>query len=155
MFFHESVPSKVERYLAAHAYAEPLITEHGERYARWLDLQADAVLYLLAKESFAHGIAFYELLLCVGSYRLHCHTSGHAGPGASAWQLHRVITTEPVPDQEKDRLTKLLQNAARAYMTWYDEQFWGCKGWDSQLIVNSQHAIWTFEACQGQAKGLP
>ncbi|WP_415880158.1 hypothetical protein [Methylomonas sp. TEB] len=142
-FVSESLASTVSSFVSEHEHARALITEKGERNTRWVDAQSNSVLYLLSKEDFAHGIASFEWLFFVDSVALSLRTSGHGGPSAASWQLQRVSSGQAIPEHQRIRLLHLIEDASRAYMEWYDRQFWEAEVWlDSNLSIDSKSTKW-------------
>ena len=145
-FVSESLASTVSSFVSEHEHARALITEKGERNTRWVDAQSNSVLYLLSKEDFAHGIAFFEWLFFVDSVALSLRTSGDRGPSAPSWQLQRVSSGQPIPESHRIRLLHLFEDASRGYMEWYDRQFWEAEAWlESTLTIDSKSTKWLDE----------
>lgn len=142
-FVSESITLPVSSFVSEHAEARTLITEKGELNTRWVDVQSNSVLYLLSKENFAHGIAFFEWFLFVDSVAMHLWTSGHGGPSAPSWQLQRVSSAQPIPEHNRAMLLRLIEEASRSYMEWYDRQFWEAAVWlESTLKIDSKGMKW-------------
>jgi hypothetical protein len=142
-FVSESLALPVSSFASEHAKACSLITQQGERNVRWVDDQSRSILYLLSRENFAHGIAFFEWLFFVDSVALRLSTSGHGGPGAPSWQLQRVSSPQPIPECDRTTLLRLIEEASRGYMTWYDKHFWEMEIWrESTLKIDSNGMKW-------------
>ena len=142
-FVSESITLPVNSFVSEHAEARTLITEKGELNTRWVDVQSNSVLYLLSKEDYAHGIAFFEWLFFVDSVAMHLWTSGHGGPSAPFWQLQRVSSAQPIPESNRAKLLRLIEEASRSYMEWYDRQFWEAAVWlESTLRIDSKGMKW-------------
>lgn len=146
VFVPESLASPVSSFMSEHAQAQPLITEKGEQNTRWVDVQSKSVLYLLSREDYAHGIAFFEWLFFVDSVALRLRTSGDGGPSAPSWQLQRVSSDQPIPERHRVRLLRLIEGASRGYMEWYDRRFWKTEVWlESALKIDSKGTKWLDE----------
>lgn len=152
-FVSESITLPVDSFVSEHAEACSLITGNGEPSTRWVDVQSNSVLYLLSKENYAHGIAFFEWILFVDSLAMHFWTSGHGGPSAPSWQLQRVSSAQPIPERNRAKLLRLIEEASRCYMEWYDKQFWEVEIWlESTLRIDCKGMKWLDEEGVGNAR---
>lgn len=142
-FVSESLALPVSSFASEHAKACSLLTQQGERNVRWVDDQSRSVLYLLSRENYAHGIAFFEWIFFVDSVALRLSTSGHGGPGAPSWQLQRVSSSHSIPERDRTTLLCLIEEASRGYMAWYDRHFWEVEIWlESTLKIDSKGTKW-------------
>jgi hypothetical protein len=143
VFIDESFSLLVSSFVSEHAQAQTLIAETGELNTRWVDVDSNSVLYLISKEDCAHGISFFKWILFVNTVPLHLWTSGYRGPGAPSWQLQRVSSDKSISEFQKVALLRVIEDASRGYMGWYDKKFWGTNAWlDSTLKIDGKNTEW-------------